>query len=366
MLWPPSRADPALATEDKSDVFLSFQHNYDLFANAATAVDGDRPGRRGTRRAATARKGSVLQAEAGPSSARKKLDLKGKGRAEEPALMFVQPQATHINGDAFADLKRKRSGGRGKKGRRSAAGTEADYQEDYAMLPPAASVGRSTGRRRSSFAEPDGDIGSLPLPHDAIVASLTELASFYQRPASPSGGPPSKRVKSTHGGDPNATYSHYQQLPPVPPFEGSLSSLFATYFNTLDDVDAEPPPPEEELDERAEYDADILLQLDALRAQGVELLNPDQERSVEPDRIVDHQQHLVDHAVHFSKLVHDERKAHMAMGRKIGRMVLGHFANLRGKEERVAKDEEKQSKALARSTMKEVKKKWKLAINVSR
>lgn len=247
----------------------------------------------------------------------------------------------------------------------SAEETPEEYVDysSYAAPAPQMTIGARPPRGHHSFASGSA-LHSLSLPEDAIVASLTELAAFYQRPPSPQAEPDSKRSKGTHGGDQSVTYSHHQQLPPLAPFDGSVSALFATYFNTNDDEDVEPPPPEEELDERAEYDAEILLQLDALRAEGVELFNPDQTRSVEPDRVPDHQQHLVEQALHFGKLVQDERRSHIAMGRKIGRMVLNHFAGLRGKEERIAKDEEKNQKALARWTMKEVKKKWKLAINV--
>lgn len=357
-------------TGDKSDVFLSFQHNYDLFENAAPVVEGERSGRRATRRAATDRKVGLLnQAETTPSSSRKRLDFKGKGRAEEPALMFEAPAPIQMSGDAVGDLKRKRSGGRPKKGRRSTVNVDetpeqyVDYS-NYAAPAPQMTMGARPPRGHHSFVS-GSTLDSPSLPDDVIVASLTELAAFYQRPPSPQAEPASKRAKGTHGGDPNVVYSHHQQLPPLAPFDGSIPALFATYFNTNDDEDVEPPPPEEELDERAEYDADILLQLDAVRAEGIELFNPDLTRSVEPDREPDHQQHLVEQALHFGKLVHDERKAHITMGRKIGRMVLNHFAGLRGKEERIAKDEEKNQKALARWTMKEVKKKWKLAINVS-
>lgn len=72
----------------------------------------------------------------------------------------------------------------------------------------------------------------------------------------------------------------------------------------------------------------------------------------------------MEQVVHFSKLVHDERRSHMALAKKTGRMVLAYFGMVEGREERERKEEEKQKKALARWTVREVRKKWKMAVNV--
>ena len=97
-------------------------------------------------------------------------------------------------------------------------------------------------------------------------------------------------------------------------------------------------------------------------------LNPDRKsRDSEPLRWKegDQRDHLVDHACHFSKLVHDERKKHIAIAKKVSKMVMGHFEELEGREERAKLVVEKQLKALAKATVREVRKKWKMAAGVS-
>jgi len=136
-------------------------------------------------------------------------------------------------------------------------------------------------------------------------------------------------------------------------FAGSLEKVVQTWSD-----------PEDKSDEKATKDAWVLNRLEELKREGRTLGNPDQRRSNEVKRAKDHQDHLIDHVAYFAKLVSDERKAHVALGKRVGKMVLAHFAGLKGKEERVKREEERDRKALARWTVREVKKKWKLAITV--
>lgn len=54
----------------------------------------------------------------------------------------------------------------------------------------------------------------------------------------------------------------------------------------------------------------------------------------------------------------------MSLARRVGRMVLGYFAEVRGREERVVREGEKERKALARAVARLVRGKWKMAVNV--
>ncbi|BGP37264.1 swr1 complex component [Rhodotorula kratochvilovae] len=365
--------DPAVAKADRSDVFRSFQANYDLFLNAAPEAAGGSTGRRGTRRAAEQRKVGALApnaAVADLSSARKK--DKGKGRADDQGEPML---AVEMGGLARAGSGKKKAPpvARGKK---AASGSPAPSYAGSAPVPgspsPSASFGSSTKlkhrpslvstpSRASSLAPPNW--AHLP-PYQPVVADLAELLNLLKHDLPPLSPRAVKRRKILL--DSGVTYSHLSQVPPDPEFDFSLPAFLASYVSLDDDADLAPPPPEEELDARAEYELDVLSQVEAVRAEGRELYNPDRTQSAEAKRAKDHQEWLVEHAAHFATLVAQERKAHVALARKTARMVMKHFEEIRGKEDREQKEVERNQKAIARWTVKEVRKKWKLAVGVVR
>ena len=199
--------------------------------------------------------------------------------------------------------------------------------------------------------------------YEPVVANMDELPNMLKDDPPPLSPRAVKRRKILL--ESGVTYTHPMQIPPDPQFDFSLARLLQSYVSLDDDVDIEPPPTEEELDQRAEYELDILDQVEAIRAEGRELYNPDRTAEDEPKRAKDHQDWLVEHALHFSHLVAQERKAHVALARKTARMVTKHFDEIRGKEEKEQKEIERNQKALARWTIREVRKKWKLAAGVS-
>lgn len=77
-----------------------------------------------------------------------------------------------------------------------------------------------------------------------------------------------------------------------------------------------------------------------------------------------HGDYLVTHAIHFAKLLNDERKTHMSKARKVSQMVEQYFRRLEGAEEKEKKLEAKRLKQLARKTAQDVMKRWKLAEKV--
>ncbi|GAA6057722.1 hypothetical protein JCM3770_002662 [Rhodotorula araucariae] len=364
--------DPAVAKADRSDVFRSFQANYDLFLNAAPESASGSTGRRGTRRAAEQRKVGALApnaAVADLNSARKK-DTKGKGRADDQAEPML---AVEMGGLARAGSGKKK--GPVARGKKAVSGSPAPSYAGSAPVPgspsPSASFAASTKpKNRPSLASTPSRASSLAPnwarlpPYQPVVADLAELPNLLKHDLPPLSPRAVKRRKILV--ESGVTYSHLSQVPPDPQFDFSLPAFLASYVSLDDDADLAPPPPDEELDARAEYELDVLQQADAIRAEGRELYNPDRTQSVEAKRVKDHQEWLVEHAAHFAQLVAQERKAHIALARKTARMVMKHFEEIRGKEERDQKEVERNQKAIARWTVKEVRKKWKLAVGVVR
>jgi len=301
------------------------------------------------------------------TSARKK-DVKGKGRAEDQSDPILAVEA----GGAPRPGSTKRKAPTVKKAQTAASGSPAPYSPGMSMpgspspsaslpgstkLKKRPSVAGSTPSRASSLAL----LANLP-PYEPVVAKLEELPNLLKQDLPPLSPRAVKRRKILL--ESGVTYSHLAQVPPDPQFDFSLAAFLNSYVSLDDDADIEPPPPEDELDARAEYEFDILQQADAVRAEARELYNPDKTPSHESKRAKDHQEWLVEHAVYFAHLVTQERKAHVALARKTARMVMKHFEEIRGKEDKEQREIERNQKALARWTIKEVRKKWKLAVGV--
>ncbi|KAI5478760.1 helicase SWR1 [Pseudohyphozyma bogoriensis] len=342
--------DPAVAKLDKSDVFLSFQHNYDLWTHAApeSAVAGG-SGRRATRRAASDRRGvletpppppvaSTSGSRVGMGHPHGKVD-KGKGKEK------AQDERSAEDADSEAGVKAVVAKGakKGKAARKSSLGSVSSTSEDTKPVVPSpapkARSGGASGKR-----------------HSLAISTVAPEASTSTAPA-----PKRQKTHHAHSSNPLLVYSHPEQIPAPPQHGESLATFLTTYLD-LNDENAPVP----DLDALADYESDILIRMDELRASGVVLFNPDRTPTNEPKRDRDHQENLLDHVIYFSKLVSEERKNHIALGKKVSKMVLAHFAGLKGAEERAQKEEERNKKALARWTMREVRKKWKMATNVVR
>ncbi|GAA5830909.1 hypothetical protein JCM11251_005073, partial [Rhodosporidiobolus azoricus] len=358
--------DPAIAKADRSDVFQSFQANYDLFLNAAPGSEAGASGRRGTRRANQERK-VVVGANATPGTGGKK-DIKGKGRASDsPAASLAgseEPKfAMDVGGSGRAIVmggKKKATGGAAARGKKAGSGSPAPGS------PAIGSPGSTKMKKRpSQISTPSRassviPMGSLPTPYEPVMLKPDAELPPLKHPIPPLTPRIVKRRKLIL--ESGITYTHPTQLPPDPEFDQSLPAFLSSFLSLDEDADIAPPPPESELEARAEYELDILDQVDAIRAEGRELLNPDRTASEEAKRAKDHWESLVDHAIHFSGLVAAEKKSHMAMARKTAKMVMKHFEDIRGKEDKEQKEIERNQKALARWTVREVRKKWKLAI----
>ncbi|GAA6008760.1 hypothetical protein JCM11491_003425 [Sporobolomyces phaffii] len=349
--------DPAVAKQDRSDVFQSFQANYDLFLNAAPDVAGSSSGRRGTRRANAERKVGALAGSA---------DVKGKGKAREDSLGSDSFDAGSVRSGTGGGGPRKRAGPNSLRGRGSMAGSPAPQSTSPSGSPaprskPRPSFSASTSRV-DAFAPYELDAPYVPIPFQPLQMVDGQYPLKHVIP------PPSPRTVKRRKviAESDVVYSHPLQRPPDPKFDHSLPDFLASFISLEDDVDLEPPPGEDELEARAENELEILAAVDAIRADGRELFDPEHVDAHEWSKPKDHQDWLVEHAVYFSGLVAQERKAHAALARKMARMVTKHFEEIQGKEDRELREIEKNQKAIARWTVREIKKKWKLAIGVVR
>jgi len=219
----------------------------------------------------------------------------------------------------------------------------------------------TTAARIEAFAPYELDSPYVPVPFIPLQMVDGQYPLKHVIP------PPSpgtvKRRKLIEESD--VLYSHPLQRPPDPKFDGSLPDFLSSFISLEDDIDLEPPPPEEELEARAENELEILAAVEEIRAEGRELYDPEQGEPEEWSKPKDHQDWLVEHSVYFAGLVAQERKSHIALAKKMARMVTKHFEEIQGKEDRELREIEKNQKALARWTVREIKKKWKLAIGVS-
>ncbi|GAA5973715.1 hypothetical protein JCM11641_005094 [Rhodosporidiobolus odoratus] len=363
--------DPAVAKADRSDVFRSFQANYDLFLNATADEESNAGGRRGTRRAAQERKVGALAGTSTPgpmdvSDGRRKVDVKGKGRAIDSPGLGSDDSLFDVDVGGPVKAGGKKKAAAPSRGRKGASGSPAPASP--ALGSPAAtkmkkrpSMASASTPSRSSSVIP---LGPLATPYVPITLDPHLELPPLKHPVPPHSPKAAKRRKLIL--ESGISYTHPTQLPPDQVFDGSLPDFLASFVSLEDDVDLAPPPPESELEARAEYELDILMQAAAVLGEGRELLDPDCTASAEAKRAKDHQDALIDHAIHFANLVAHERKSHMALAKRTAKIVMKHFEEVHGKEEKEQKELERNQKALAKWTIKEVRKKWKLAAGVVR
>ncbi|QSL65743.1 hypothetical protein MERGE_000021 [Pneumocystis wakefieldiae] len=112
----------------------------------------------------------------------------------------------------------------------------------------------------------------------------------------------------------------------------------------------------------AKIEAELLNKIEKAKLKGSLCKSPTLiiKKSTEPVRTLDHLDHLISHAIYFSKLVANERRTNISRARKISGMIMSYFRRLSGADEKEKKEAEKKIKQLAKRTSLEVKKKWRL------
>uniref|UniRef100_A0A060SXZ3 Helicase SWR1 n=1 Tax=Blastobotrys adeninivorans TaxID=409370 RepID=A0A060SXZ3_BLAAD len=152
---------------------------------------------------------------------------------------------------------------------------------------------------------------------------------------------------------------------PLPAKHGSLEGFLGSFISLDDDMT------EEERDRYVESQIALRKRIENAKQRGMfkdRLGNtsaPELRKFHDPIPTSDtFNHHLTRHAVHFAKLVQDERRSHLSKAKKISSMIEQHFKRLEGAEEKERKSEEKRLRQLARKTAADVLKRWKLAEKV--
>lgn len=73
------------------------------------------------------------------------------------------------------------------------------------------------------------------------------------------------------------------------------------------------------------------------------------------------QEYLLNHGIYMSKLFQNNKRARISRARKVSQMIEQHFKHIAGTEERLAREEEKRKRTLARAAVQAVKKRWTMA-----
>ncbi|KAG5520180.1 hypothetical protein PMAC_001257 [Pneumocystis sp. 'macacae'] len=120
--------------------------------------------------------------------------------------------------------------------------------------------------------------------------------------------------------------------------------------------------PIDEASTLARLEAELLNKIELAKSKGSLSKSPSLtiKKSIEPVRALDHLDHLISHAIYFSKLVSNERRISISRAKKISTMIISYFKKLYGADEKEKKEAEKRIRQLAKRTSLEVKKKWKL------
>ncbi|GAA96197.1 uncharacterized protein L969DRAFT_44277 [Mixia osmundae IAM 14324] len=264
--------------------------------------------------------------------------------------------------------------------RRAAHDTLTSLAPPPSAIPPPSPPKPIERKPSLKKIKPDKPLGTKPSKEQlarTAVSSGQPLSKRVKIEQTATSLPPERikpiKVKLTAPQRPSLIYperpifTHAAQLPPRPLFEGSLDDLFAKsdLFH----------PPLDEQGEIIHLDAASLAREVDLHARithfeqvyGRSIRHaPARDSQAEPPRSLDHRDHMVEQACHFARLVQEERKNQILACRKIAKMVSVYFERLQGAEARAAQEAQRDLKALARFTSREIRRKWKMAVNIVR
>lgn len=334
--------DPKEAKKDNSDVFELYRQRFDLWANS-----NDGRGRsRHTRRQLQETQHIYEEKKPEESKPVKVKEEKPKKivKTESRSVRQAHSKASKPRPQPPAPakpVKKKQIDETSKKDIQKAAKTvvkipEPDYTWDE-IFP----------------YEPQGIVMDIPEPFDSDESDQVE--SDEPRP----------RLKFTFT-LPKQNVTHPSHVLPDAQHGGSLESCLASFFAIDEEFltsDERDNYISEQIDVRnriQQAKENGLLTEDGLTSSEVNEIS----KFVDPGKVPSHQDHLVSQGIFFSKLMRDERKAHISQARKIAQMIETYFKRLSGAEERERKAEEKAIRQLAKRTALEVMKKWKLAEKV--
>ena len=153
---------------------------------------------------------------------------------------------------------------------------------------------------------------------------------------------------------------------PAQSTNGSLKEFLGSYAMWGDEA-----VPRHVYDQRTARDTAIYLRLDELRRAGrvlepKETHAPNALRPNDPPRPKTHRDYLLDGVVGQAQRARLIAKHRVQLAKKVSRMVAAHWERTLHSDEREQKSEERRMRALAKWTMREVQRQWKLAVTVVR
>lgn len=368
--------DPDVARNDQSDVFTTFKHQHDLrfsLDQSGSGAHTSTPGRV-TRNRVNARLESLSlkrpqppSKPSTPASTTKsaKTDAKvratenGRGRrsssivdskARRSMTADAQSEASedeHDESEAESDASaqdveahsgRRKGKGKAREGRRQSTGKP----------------GRPSQKRQRSLVEEVSSDTPVKRTGPRKSKALDELDAFIlrHRPRPLPNHVPPLHILSPH------------QVPALRRFGGNLDALLQS-FNLLHDGEASR---DVGVDEDA--DLDTYIKFDERWRSGLPI-HPEAESTTrhvahKAPRTKSHHDHLLEAVTGSYSQMRQYARHKQQNARKVARMVAQHWERQLGTSEREKKAEERRIRALAKWTLREVLKQWRLAVNVVR
>ncbi|SPO30146.1 related to SWR1 - DEAH-box protein, putative RNA helicase [Ustilago trichophora] len=369
--------DPDVARNDQSDVFTTFKHAHDLsfsLDESSSGADTSTPGRV-TRRRVNARLESLsLKRPQPPSNPSTPTTSKSKTEAKSRAVESSRSRRS----SSFAESKSRTNAANG-------SGSEASDDEDDASdqdsensdLQEEARGGKGKGKAKTNDARRKGSNKKARLSStsqkrqrsvvdetssDAPIKrtgprkskALDELDAFIlrHRPRPLPDHPPPLHFLAPH------------QIPSARRFGGNVEALWQS-FDLLHDGEGTRDPSNAE-----EVDLQTYIKLDERWRSGLPI-HPEAGSTTrhiahKVARNKSHHDHLLEAVASSYTQMRQYAKSKQQGSRKVARMVAQHWERQLGTSEREKKAEEKRIRALAKWTLREVLKQWRLAVNVVR
>ena len=172
---------------------------------------------------------------------------------------------------------------------------------------------------------------------------------------------------------PNPVHTHHDQ---VPSFDKRYKFI-DDYLESFISLDNDEVMDNESYENKVSNDISILQRLNNLKDSGevMTLKTRNGKISTAPSNMkpmngpppkLSHHDHLLDAVLQQSNIIRNQNKIQITQCKKISKSVMNYHEKSKFVSERAKKEEERRIKALARWTVREVRRKWKVAIDVIR
>ncbi|TKY88137.1 hypothetical protein EX895_002847 [Sporisorium graminicola] len=365
--------DPDIARNDQSDVFTTFKHAHDLRFSLDESAPGAEASTSGrvTRRRVNARLESLSlkrpQPPSNPSThsttSKAKGDDKGTGIDRTRRSSSIADTKSHVNGkgasdneagiDDDDDNEASEGGSEGSDvdvGSRNAKG-KGKAEDAYARRKSAAKRARLSISQKQQRAFIDETSSDTPVKRTGSRKNraLDELDAFItrQQPRPLPDHPPPLHILAPH------------QVPDLRRFNGDLNALWES-FDLFHDGEAS----------IEDDDLQTYIKLDERWRAGLPI-HPEAGSTTrhiahKAVRNKSHRDHMLDAVAGSYSQMRQYARLRQQNSRKVARMVAQHWERQLGTSERHKKAEDRRIRALAKWTLREVLKQWRLAVNVVR